>query len=116
VLVISSAYSPRNPSIQLSPSGSRTIYYTGEHLNITCTSSEVGTVLTWNATNLGGAQEALSLPAPIINEQSSQLVFRPITFNDISFSLRCTASIPGNANLIAGEAPIIVNIFGKKHF
>ena len=71
-------------------------------------------MLTWTATNLGGAQESLSLPEPIVNGQSSLLVFRPIMFNDISFRLRCITSIPSNANLIAGEAQITVKIFGKK--
>ena len=100
-----------DPSIQRSPS--RFFYYTGEHLNATCTSSVVGAVLTWSAVNVDGAQETLPLPDTIVNGQSSLLVFRPITFNGISFRLRCVATIP---NVIEGNTSIIINTFGKKTF
>ena len=101
-----------DPSIQRS--SSRFFYYTGEHLNVTCTSSVVGAVLTWSANNTGGAQETLPLPNSIVNGQSSLLVFRPITFNDISFRLRCVATVPENANVLEGNTSIPINIFGKE--
>ena len=76
----------------------------------------MGAVLTWTAVNVGGAQETLPLPDSIIKGQSSLLVFKPITFNEVSFRLICVASIPGNANVIARDRPILINIFGKKMF
>ena len=74
----------------------------------------MGAVLTWSANNTGGAQETLPLPNSIVNGQSSLLVFRPITFNDISFRLRCVATVPENANVLEGNTSIPINIFGKK--
>ena len=101
------------PSIQRSPS--RDSYYTGEHLNVTCTSSVVGAVFTWRAVNIDDAQETLPLPNTIVNGQSSLLVFKPITFNDISFLLRCVATIPENANVIEEGTSILISIFGKNN-
>ena len=99
-----------NPSIQRSPN--RDSYYTGEHLNVTCTSSVVGAVFTWSAVNVG-TQETLPLPDTIVNGQSSLLVFKPMTSKEIFFRLRCEATILGN--VIAGDTAILVIIFGKKN-
>ena len=74
----------------------------------------MGAVLTWSANNAGGAQETLPLPDTIVNGQSSLLVYRPITFNDISFRLRCMATTHGNTNVLEGSTSILINIFGKK--
>ena len=75
----------------------------------------MGAVLTWSAINIGGSQETLPLPDAIVNGQYSLLVFKPITFNDISFQLRCVASIPENVNVIAGGTSILINIYGKNN-
>ena len=73
----------------------------------------MGAVFTWSANNLGGAQESLPLPDTIVN---GLLVFKPITFNDISFSLKCVATITRNPNVIAGGISTNINIYGKKFF
>ena len=100
-----------SPSIQHSPS--RFLYYTGEHLNVTCTSSVVGAVFTWSAVNDSSTQETLNLPNTISNGKSSVLVFKPIEYGAILVQLTCTVNISGNGNIITGELLTRFILVGK---
>ena len=73
-------------------------------------------MLTWSAVNVSSTQETVPLPDAITNGQSALLIFKPVTLDDISFRLRCVASIPGNANVVEGGKSTTVNISGKKKF
>ena len=61
------------PIIQLSPGGGRSVYYSGEDLNVTCISSVVGAVFTWRAVNII-TQQPLIIPNTTVSSGSNTSV------------------------------------------
>ena len=95
------------PNIKLTPS--RNVYYVGENLNVTCTSSIMGAVFTWRAVDFL-QQQLLTLPNTTINisDHSSVLVFKLITFSGhFLIAITCTATLPGNENIIGGISTVV---------
>ena len=98
---------PPVPTPNIQPTTSRSIFYVGEDLNVTCTSSVMGAVFTWRAVD---NQQSLILPNKTINisANSSVLVFNPITFSSRLFiDITCTVALPENENIIGEKSTIV---------
>ena len=103
------------PAIQLSPGGSRSVYYSGEDLNVTCISTVVGAVFTWRAVDIT-TQQPLIIPNTTVSSGSnaSVLVFRPIRIsNHVIMNLTCAVAFPNNVNINGSTYSTIINIAGK---
>ena len=104
------------PAIQLSPGGSRAVYYSGEDLNVTCISTVVGAVFTWRAVNVT-TQQPLIIPNTTVSSGSNAnvLVFRSIKVNNhhVVIELTCAIAFPVNVNIIESTSPALVIIAGK---
>ena len=108
------------PIIQLSPGGSRSVYYSGEDLNVTCISSVVGAVFTWRAVNIT-TQQPLIIPNTTVSSGSntSVLILRPIRVSDhVLVDFICAVAFPENMiqNIIGSLFPILVVIRGINNF
>ena len=106
------------PAIQLSPGGSRVVYYSGEDLNVTCISTVVGAVFTWRAVNIT-TQQPLIIPNTTVSSGSNAnvLVFRPIKVtNHVLVDLTCGIAFPENVSIIGSAFSTLVNINGENYF
>ena len=104
------------PAIQLSPDGSRAVYYSGEDLNVTCLSTVVGAVFTWRAINITTLQP-LIIPNTTVSSGSntSVLVFRPIKVsNRVLVDLTCSIAFPANVNIIGSTSSTLVDIASEE--
>ena len=107
------------PSIHLSPGGgNRSVYYSGEDLNVTCISSVVGAVFTWRAVNIT-TQQPLIIPNTTVSSGSNTrvLILRPIRVSySVLVDFICTVAFPENAKIIGNMSLILANINGKIMF
>ena len=104
------------PAIQLSPGGgNRSIYYSGEDLNVTCISSVVGAMFTWRAANVT-TQQPLIIPNTTVSSGSntSVLILRPIRVSDhVLVDFICAVAFPENEKIMENNFLFLVSIRGK---
>ena len=104
------------PAIHLSPGGdNRSVYYSGEDLNVTCISSVVGAVFTWKAVNFK-IQQPLIIPNTTVSSGSntSVLILRPIRVSDhVLVDFICAVAFPGNDKIMENNFLSLVSIRGK---
>ena len=103
------------PAIQLSPGGSRSVYYSGEDLNVTCISTVVGAVFTWRAVNVT-AQQPLIIPNTTVSSGSnaSVLVFRPFKVRyHVLVELTCAIAFSKNVNITENLSSTSIRIQGE---
>ena len=104
------------PAIQLSPGGSRAVYYSGEDLNVTCLSTVVDAVFVWRAVNVI-TQQPLIIPNTTVTSGSntSVLILRPIKVtNHVLLDLACAIAFPANVNIIGSTSSTLVNIASEE--
>ena len=91
------------------------VYYSGEDLNVTCTSTVVGAVFTWKAVNVT-TQQPLIIPNTNVSSGSNAnvLVFRPIEVkNGVVVELTCVIAFPANRNITGSKSHKLLDIRGE---
>ena len=99
------------PSVQRSPSETRTILYIGEDVSITCTSNVIGVVFTWRAIN-SLTQQPVVISNITTHPTPHSSVFKPTVVDTVIVDVFCSVTISGNDNVAAGEAFSFVQLIG----
>ena len=101
------------PLLQLS-GGSRVVYYSGEDINVTCSSSVVGAVFTWRAFNITfTTQQPLIVPNTTVSSSSntSVLILRPIRVSGhVLVLFNCAITFAENRNIIGATSRFLTSI------
>ena len=105
------AYLVSAPSVQLSPSETRNIFYIGEDVSVTCTSNMTGVVFTWRAIN-ALSQQPVVISNITTHPTPHSSVFKPTVVVETHSDIFCSVTIAGNNNVAAGEASSFVQLFG----
>ena len=94
------------PAIHSSPGGNRTVYYSGENFNVTCTSISGATII-WSS-------QLSPFTNTSIGSNASVLIFQPIKVSSAtSRSMICGAHFPGNINILGSFlSSLNINIAG----
>ena len=100
------------PSVQRSPSETRTILYIGEDVSITCTSNVIGAVFKWRTINSLNQQPVVILNTTTHPTPNSS-VFKPTIVDDAVADVFCSVTIAGNDNIAPGEASSFIQLIGK---
>ena len=100
------------PSVQRSPSETRTILYIGEDVSITCTSNVIGVVFTWRAIN-SLTQQPVVISNITTHPTPHSSVFKPTVVDTIIVDVYCSVMIAGNDNIVTGEASSFIQLVGK---
>ena len=100
------------PSVQRSPTETRTILYIGEDVSVTCTSNVTGVVFTWRAIN-ALTQQPVVISNITTHPTPHSSVFKPTVVDTIIVDIFCAVTIAGNNNIAAGEAFSLIQTIGK---
>ena len=100
------------PSVQRSPSETRTILYIGEDVSITCTSNVIGVVFTWRAIN-SLTQQPVVISNITTHPTPHSSVFKSTVVDDTIVDVFCSVTIASNNKIAAGEASSFIQLIGK---
>ena len=105
-------YIVSTPSLQRSPSETRTKLYIGENVSITCTSNVTGVVFTWRAIN-SLTQQPVVISNITTHPTNHSSVFKPTVVEYTNVTVFCSVMISGNNNVATGEASSYFELIGK---